>query len=446
MKIFLSWSKPLSRCVAAKLNKWLQNIFPHADIFMSSEDIKTGTRWNTEISKELETTSFGILVLTSENAEAPWIHFEAGALSKVLTEARVCPLLVDINNSNIPGPLAQFMSASIDRDGVMHLLKSINHSMEPSFQNKDEWVENIIDVWWPQLEDAVKACKRECDVPIIEEAEQSPSERMLEQVLQFVRLISERIESAATQQDTATEVEKDRRGLGQMLSTVLDQSAALIQNYRQEIPILQSFGQAGIIGLYKNRRLGLAGFTDTIRRSKEELYIIGSSLKGLILEREYEDVATLILAKSKEKKLQLRFLLTHPCVADLRARQEKRNRMEIGKEVIDSLRKLESWNIPEKCVKLYMGTPTCFGIMADDAMLLNPYPYGGVSYNAPCLVVQRKYDATGFFFDAFETSHFGVWESQATVKVDSYSKTIQHLEEALSGYSNLIDNLLSDEV
>ena len=445
MRIFISWSKPLSKCVADHLQKWLQNIFPQVNIFMSSEDIKTGTRWNLEISKELELTGFGILVLTRENIDAPWIHFEAGALSKVIAEAKVCPLLVDIGKNDIPGPLAQFQSVEIEREGMLHLLKSINHSREPSFQNKDEWVDNIIDVWWPQFEKQVNNCKSQHNVSPEKKGKQSSTERMLEQVLQYVRFISEQLEADSSKQ-VKKESDEDMTIYQQLIQSTIDKSESLIKGYRAEIPILESFGAAGITGLYKNRRLGLAGFTDAIRKSKEELYIIGSSLKGLILEREYEEVANLILMKSKERDFQLRFLLTHPCVADLRARQEKRNRTEIGREVIATLRKLETWGIPEKCVKLYMGTPTCFGIKADDLMLLNPYPYGGVSYNSPCLTVQRKYDATGFFFDAFDTSHFGVWESQVAVTIEKYSKTINQLEESMSGYSELIDRLLSSKI
>jgi len=377
--------------------------------------------------------------------EAPWIHFEAGALSRVMAESRVCPLLVNIGNSDIPGPLAQFMSTEITRDGILHLLKSINHSMEPSFQNKDEWVDNIIDLFWPKLEEAVNECKSKYNEEAQDIIEQSPTDRMLEQVLQYVRLISQQVEDGTSQQIIQPEVAEDRSDCTQLVKSVLDQSESLIKNYREELPILHSFNQAGITALYKNRRLGMANFTEAIRKSKEDLYIIGSSLKGLILEREYEEISDLILKKSKEKGLQLRFLLTHPCVADLRARQEKRNRTEIGREVIATLKTLKTWRIPEKCVKLYMGTPTCFGIKADDSMLLNPYPYGGVSYNSPCLIVQRKYDATGFFFDAFDTSHFGVWESQVAVQVSSYTKTIESLESALPGYSKLIDSLLADE-
>ena len=49
-----------------------------------------------QLTKALEGKRFGILCITPENQENPWIHFEAGALWKADEERRVCPLLYDI--------------------------------------------------------------------------------------------------------------------------------------------------------------------------------------------------------------------------------------------------------------------------------------------------------------------------------------------------------------
>jgi len=62
--------------------------------FLSSNDIRSGQRWFSEIGKELQNTKFGILCLTPSNKEAPWILFEAGAISKIVDESRVVPLLI----------------------------------------------------------------------------------------------------------------------------------------------------------------------------------------------------------------------------------------------------------------------------------------------------------------------------------------------------------------
>ena len=68
---------------------------------VSSEDIDKGARWSTDIAKELEDCSFGILCVTKENLEAPWLLFEAGALSKMMQKGAVCPFLFDLKMAEI---------------------------------------------------------------------------------------------------------------------------------------------------------------------------------------------------------------------------------------------------------------------------------------------------------------------------------------------------------
>lgn len=78
--------------------------------YVSSEDIDKGARWSTDIAKELEDSTFGILCVTKENLEAPWLSFEAGALSKTMEKSFVTPFLFDIKRSEVQGPILQFQS------------------------------------------------------------------------------------------------------------------------------------------------------------------------------------------------------------------------------------------------------------------------------------------------------------------------------------------------
>src|SRR3712207_3311932 len=95
VRVFVSWSGPYSGKVAALLKEWLPDVIQEVDAYFSDTDIETGERWSQNISKELEETDIGILVLTKSNMSAPWILFEAGALSKKGT-SRVAPLLCDL--------------------------------------------------------------------------------------------------------------------------------------------------------------------------------------------------------------------------------------------------------------------------------------------------------------------------------------------------------------
>lgn len=78
MKIFIAWSGDTSHELAKLLHGWLPDVIQSLDPFMSSEDIRTGSRSITELSKQLEQTNFGILCTTPTNLDSTWMHFEAG--------------------------------------------------------------------------------------------------------------------------------------------------------------------------------------------------------------------------------------------------------------------------------------------------------------------------------------------------------------------------------
>ncbi len=96
MKIFISWSGKLSEQIALYLRIWLQNVIQVAEPYVSTEDMDKGSRWFAEIDRELGDCEFGIICLTRENMNKPWILFEAGAMSRSITRARVTPLLIDV--------------------------------------------------------------------------------------------------------------------------------------------------------------------------------------------------------------------------------------------------------------------------------------------------------------------------------------------------------------
>ena len=107
MKIFVSWSGERSKMIANALKSWLEKFFQTIEIFMSESDIEPGTRWAFRLNEELQISNYGIICLTPENQNSQWILFEAGALSNQVKN-RVTPLLFQLKEGEVEGPLSQF--------------------------------------------------------------------------------------------------------------------------------------------------------------------------------------------------------------------------------------------------------------------------------------------------------------------------------------------------
>jgi hypothetical protein len=214
--------------------------------------------------------------------------------------------------------------------------------------------------------------------------------------------------------------------------------AAICKPYRDEISKLGNINEAGILGIYQTRIDAFEVFKDFIKEEERELVIVGSSLLGLLqnADTSYYQIREPI-RKKIEDRLYIRFLLTHPMVADLRARQENRSFQDIGKEIIKSLKLLTNeWNVKPENIKLYQGTPTCFGIRTGRAMLLNFYPYGKVAYESTCFIVRKG----GYIYRQFSESHFGQWNSNIASELPG---NIESLSDDLEGYEESIKNLFS---
>src|SRR5437868_2200122 len=103
MRIFLSWSGEQSRAVATALRDWVPRVIQSVTPWMSSVDIEKGARWFEEIGSHLESVNVGVICLTRANVSAPWILFEAGALSKVRDKAHVCTYLYGLEPTDVSG-------------------------------------------------------------------------------------------------------------------------------------------------------------------------------------------------------------------------------------------------------------------------------------------------------------------------------------------------------
>lgn len=152
MKVFLSWSGVRSREVADALKDWISCVIQAVKPWVSTQDIDRGAIWFSEIGAQLQDTAVGVICLTKENKERPWILFEAGALAKGLTTSRVCTFLIDLQPADVREPLSQFNHTFPAKDSMLALLRTLNaalgdRALDPKI------LDQVFDTYYPQFDD-----------------------------------------------------------------------------------------------------------------------------------------------------------------------------------------------------------------------------------------------------------------------------------------------------
>ena len=183
MKVFISWSGQHSKRLGEALRDWLPGVLQLVRPYFTPSDIEKGTRWSTDISKELSESQIGILCITRDNIHNDWILFEAGALSKSLEKSHVCPVLFGITNNDLAGPLKQFQTTEFEKDDMHRLLSVINGRLG---ENKlpQKTLDTVFNKWWPDLEGKINEILAKVGEP---EEPLRPDRELLEEILQLSR-------------------------------------------------------------------------------------------------------------------------------------------------------------------------------------------------------------------------------------------------------------------
>lgn len=214
MKVFISWSGDTSKAVATALHDWLPRVIQSVQPWISNHDIPSGSRWSLHLGEQLQELKTGILCLTPDNLSAPWMLFEAGALSKALDDSLVCPYLFKVEPTAVEWPLAQFHLERADKEGTKKLLATINNA---ATDNKLEpaHLQESFDVWWPRLENKLAAIE-----PVQVAVPRRSDRDLLEEILTTVRQLhirEARDEEAKRSQAKWTEFARDREMLLRLL-------------------------------------------------------------------------------------------------------------------------------------------------------------------------------------------------------------------------------------
>ncbi|MBS7565126.1 hypothetical protein KHS38_11995 [Mucilaginibacter sp. Bleaf8] len=155
MKVFLSWSKPRSQKVAALLNAWIPCVIQSVETWFSPQNIEDGELWFNSIQSQVSEIINGIICLTRENKDQPWILFEAGGLARGLEKNRVYVLMIDLTGDEIIlSPLSAFNHTKPTEDGIRKLMHVINgRTLKPV---NPVVLDQVFDKFWPDFEEKFK--------------------------------------------------------------------------------------------------------------------------------------------------------------------------------------------------------------------------------------------------------------------------------------------------
>jgi len=205
MKVFISWSGKRSKALAQALREWLPLVLQHIEPWVSENDIAAGDRWAQTVGAELEASNFGIICITPENLASPWVLFEAGALSKSMQDAKVIPLLFDLEFSDITDPLSQFQAKKVDQTGITEMIQAINNASENKASN--DIVKQLVPALWTKLESLLG------DIPEPEDSEENrrSQHEVLEELVTGVRGLDSRFRELDMEMSERSPISRHRK-------------------------------------------------------------------------------------------------------------------------------------------------------------------------------------------------------------------------------------------
>ncbi|MGB8170353.1 MAG: TIR domain-containing protein [Chthoniobacteraceae bacterium] len=190
MSVFISWSgqDSISHRVAHLLRDWLPKVIQRLPCYLSSNDIDAGALWTNDLFMALDTSTVGIICLTEDNLQKPWVHFEAGALATKVEKARVCPLLIGLSPDDVRHPLAAFNLKTTAKKDVFDIMRMINDSRGDQKLQSGELEEAFEDRW--------DRFASELEKILTSDPEPHPSRRpdmpaMVSEILATVRLLAD---------------------------------------------------------------------------------------------------------------------------------------------------------------------------------------------------------------------------------------------------------------
>jgi hypothetical protein len=237
MKVFISQAQERSRALATELQVFIRRLVPATEPWMSTTGIEKGTRWNKELTDNLEQAGAGLICLTTENLNDRWILFESGALSRKPAD-KVWTYLLDLEYTQVEPPLSQFQHTKAEKNDTWQLVASINKTVETSGEKPrhPDDLRDQFETLWPKLEERIQQLRTQRPGP---PARKRGTDEILEELLGLVRDMTPKVDKTTWRQD------KSLKMLHQIYEAVLGTKApSLAALYRivEDPPKLRGAG------------------------------------------------------------------------------------------------------------------------------------------------------------------------------------------------------------
>jgi hypothetical protein len=148
--ILLTWSGVESHEIAAFFRKWLPEVLPGTQPWISSADIAKGRKWFDELMGQLEKTRVSLTFVTPGNVRSPWVYYEVGAIAAKIGGGIVCPYLVGVEGKHVKDtPLGQFQWTEANKADTWKMIQSINEGLATG--HSETVLEGNFNSQWPKL-------------------------------------------------------------------------------------------------------------------------------------------------------------------------------------------------------------------------------------------------------------------------------------------------------
>lgn len=166
-KIFLSWSKDKSKKYAERFKGLIKKTLGlfETSIFISSQSIDVGEDWWQEIKGALSSAQVGVIFVTDENYDSPWLNYETGILQSKFEKNMTFPVTTSTDANSFLDkkiPLTQFqLTKALDdikemKKLIVYIAKSIELDIdtdEIELKIEDNWRSYLTDDSSPVISD-----------------------------------------------------------------------------------------------------------------------------------------------------------------------------------------------------------------------------------------------------------------------------------------------------